>query len=154
MPVDRSMDLPFNPDCVLWRSDSKQIVVGCSDHYGEVWRGALVLLSVDGDEINEERRIDTYTGVSDCAYLGTENQFVSTHDDSGVHIWDQEGQHLSSLVGHTHAALCVDVSTSGTEVATGGEEGVLRVWDVVEPEVPKANLRDHKGKIQALAWGT
>ena len=63
-----------------------------------------------------------------CAYLGNQS-IVSSHDDGGVHLWDQSGTHVASLVGHTHAALCVDVSPDGTQVATGGEEGVMRIWD-------------------------
>jgi hypothetical protein len=60
----RHMTLPFGADAVAFRQDGEQLVVGCSDHYGETWQGALMLYSLDGDGVVETRRIDTYTGVS------------------------------------------------------------------------------------------
>jgi len=59
-----TMELPYGADVLTFRPDGKQFVVGCTDHYGEVWQGTLVLYSVDGDEIKENNQIGTYTGVT------------------------------------------------------------------------------------------
>jgi len=149
------MTLPFGADVVTFRGDGEQIMVGASNHYGETWQGALLLYKLDGDNFIEETRVDTYTGVTGCAYLDEKGmKIVSTHDDGGVHIWDNDGTHTTSLVGHTHAALCITVGLDEAKIATGGAEGVLRVWNVSEAEPVPVNFKGNSSKIQALAWGT
>jgi len=91
-----------------------------------------------------------------CAYVaasGTSMSIVSTHDDGGVHIWDPSGAHTSSLVGHTDAALCVAAGPDHQQVITGGTEGIMRLWNIEEPDAPITNFRGHSGGICAIAWG-
>jgi len=139
-----------------FRPDGEEFVVGCTHHHGETWEGVLLLCSIDSDSLTQRRRIDTYTGVSGCAYVaasGTSMSIVSTHDDGGVHIWDPSGAHTSSLVGHTDAALCVAAGPDHQQVITGGTEGIMRLWNIEEPDAPITNFRGHSGGICAIAWG-
>ena len=64
MSAAGSVALPFGADNVCFRKDGREIVIGCTDHYGEIWQGALVVLSIEGSDVKEINRIETYTGVS------------------------------------------------------------------------------------------
>jgi len=149
------MSLPFAPDVLEVRPDGGQLIVGCTQHHGEIWAGALVFCSIDAD-VNSQNCVDTYTGVSGCAYVESESSsmsVVSTHDDGGVHLWDANGTHTASFVGHTDAALCVAAAPTRQQVMTGGMEGTVRMWDVEAPDAVAGNFKGHSGRIHSLVWG-
>ena len=87
-----------------------------------------------------DQRFRATVGLPRCAYLA-DQRIVTCHDDGGVHLWE-DGTHRGSLVGHTHAALCIDVSPAGSQVATGGEEGVMRIWDI--EDIPRFRILPRK----------
>lgn len=63
------------------------------------------------------------------------------------------GRHdeFATLSGHKEGAFCLALSPDGTEVASGGGEGVVRIWDVATKKQKQA-LTGHAGTILALAW--
>ena len=52
------------------------------------------------------------------------------------------------LAGHTDTVACVAIDPSGEIVATGGMDGVTRLWDIASGEL-KAAL---EGPTEALEW--
>lgn len=52
------------------------------------------------------------------------------------------------LAGHTDTVACVAIDPSGEVIATGGMDGVTRLWDIASGEL-KAAL---EGPTEAIEW--
>jgi WD40 repeat protein len=55
------------------------------------------------------------------------------------------------LIGHTGAVLAIDVSSDGV-VASGGQDGTVRLWDVARGREIGAPIREHIGAVRAVAF--
>ena len=50
-----------------------------------------------------------------------------------IEFWSVEnGEHISSIEGYSRWINCVDISADGKFVASGGNDGVIRIWDIAE----------------------
>ncbi len=50
-----------------------------------------------------------------------------------IEFWSVEsGERISSIEGYSHWVKCVDISADGKFVAGGGNDGVIRIWDIAE----------------------
>jgi WD40 repeat protein len=66
--------------------------------------------------------------------------------------WDQASQPCICLLeGHRGEVLCLTTSVDGSRVATGSEDGTVRIWN---PETGECQmiLVGHRKAINALAW--
>ena len=58
---------------------------------------------------------------------------------------------FATLSGHQDGAFCLALSPDGTQVASGGGEGAVRIWDI-ESKRQKHVLIGHTGTVTSLAW--
>lgn len=105
-----------------------------------------------------------------CVALGGDGGevAVSGGKDSAVVIWDVElgkkksvlkQRHVekrhkrdpSSAEGHVGNILAVAVADDGSVAASGGEDGIVRIWDVRAGKQIEM-LKGHRGAVQALAF--
>jgi WD40 repeat protein/serine/threonine protein kinase len=56
-----------------------------------------------------------------------------------------------TLRGHEGGVFCLAYSPDGTRLATGGLDGIVRLWDTATGKV-LADLRGHKGEVYAVAF--
>lgn len=64
---------------------------------------------------------------------------VTTSADKTVKVWNPEtGANLKTLTGLTDHVFAAAISPDGKQVAAGGYDGEVRVWDVADGKVVKA----------------
>ncbi|KAG5456793.1 MAG: WD40-repeat-containing domain protein, partial [Olpidium bornovanus] len=73
--------------------------------------------------------------------------------DFTAKVWDAyTGEELLSLA-HGHIVRATDLNRAGNLLATGGNEKILRVFDIgAMTEAPLASLTGHTGNIKNIAW--
>ena len=91
-----------------------------------------------------------------AAYAPDRSYFVTGNADGTADVWrtGRTGQaFVLPAAGPAHAAVrAVAVNRSSTVVATGGEEGAIRLWNPSTPARPLATLPPASGPVTALAF--
>jgi len=76
--------------------------------------------------------------------------------DSVVMLHDvRRQQHLvAALQGHVQEVCGLEWSPSGTQLASGGNDNVLNIWDAsaTTGSAPRFSLMQHSAAVKALAW--
>lgn len=103
----------------------------------------------------KERR-DEPGDVNSVAYGGKPGaEFViSGGNDKMLRKWGINTGSMSQLSQHTEVAG-VSINSDGTKVASGGDDGIIRVWDLADFGNPQAQplvLKGHKATIQQVMF--
>jgi cell division cycle 20, cofactor of APC complex len=59
---------------------------------------------------------------------------------------------LSRAQGHLQEVCQVSWSLDGKMLASGGNDDIVRIWDVTNLSIPRFTFSDHKAAVKALAW--
>lgn len=70
--------------------------------------------------------------------------------DGNIAVWDLHNQTLvRQFQGHTDGASCIDISSDGTKLWTGGLDNTVRSWDLREGK----QLQQHDFSSQIFSLG-
>eukprot|EP01156_Anaeramoeba_ignava_P015997 Anaeramoba_ignava/a617517_17.p1 GENE.a617517_17~~a617517_17.p1 ORF type:complete len:169 (-),score=77.07 a617517_17:324-779(-) len=72
-----------------------------------------------------------YSRIWDCKTL--HDSVVSCGEDSTCIVWDFQGKQQKIFRGHAGKNIwCIDVNYDETELASGGQDGSIKLWSLLE----------------------
>lgn len=78
------------------------------------------------------------------------NICFSCCSDGNIAVWDlRDGKLVRQFQGHTDGASCIDISSEGTRLWTGGLDNTVRSWDLREGR----QLQQHDFSSQIFSLG-
>lgn len=81
-----------------------------------------------------------------------EVKFASVSSDRQVILWGMEQKTpIAILSGHTQAVKAIAFSPDGKLLATGGDDGFIRVWDVERGQL-NITLSGHRWTVSTLSF--
>jgi len=76
---------------------------------------------------------------------GSQDTSIFNHD---VRI---PNHHIATLQGHDQEVCGLKWSPDGTQLASGGNDNILNIWDA-ERTQPRYTLEHHVAAVKAMAW--
>ncbi len=71
-----------------------------------------------------------------------------------VRVWDvATGDEVANLAGHSGWAFAVGFNPDGSQLVSGGQDGLVKIWDI-EGGVEIQTLADHGSEVWGVAWST
>jgi cell division cycle protein 20 (cofactor of APC complex) len=131
---------------VSWHGDGNVLAVGTNDTEVQLW---------DTDAKKMIRSMKMHSGrVGSLSWNG--NVLASGSRDASIALHDMRAQQAAAtLSGHTQEVCGLRWSPNGQQLASGGNDNLLNIWDYRRHSletVPLWNLRDHTAAIKAISW--
>lgn len=106
---------------VGWTPDGKLLASAGADNVVKVW---------NFEKGEQERTINAHTKqVTRLVFVGKKNEFLTCSGDQSVRKFRTDGGNAGNYAGGTDFLYAVGVSSDGSIVAAGGQEGVVRLYD-------------------------
>jgi cell division cycle protein 20 (cofactor of APC complex) len=129
---------------VKWSGDGSYVGVGLGTGEVQIWDVA------EGVKIRSMHGHDTRVGV-----MGWNKHLLSTGARSGL-VFNHDvriAEHkVAELVSHTSEVCGLEWRSDGAQLATGGNDNLVSIWDARSLAVPKFTKTNHKAAVKALAW--
>ncbi|KAI1435542.1 WD40 repeat-like protein [Xylaria sp. CBS 124048] len=129
---------------VKWSDDGAYVGVGLGTGEVQIWDVA------EGAKIRSMFGHDARVGV-----MGWNKHILSTGARSGL-VFNHDvriAEHkIAELVSHTSEVCGLEWRSDGAQLATGGNDNLVSIWDARSLAVPKFTKTNHKAAVKALAW--
>jgi len=129
---------------VKWSGDGAYVGVGLGTGEVQIWDVE------EGTKLRSMHGHDTRVGV-----MGWNKHTLSTGARSGL-VFNHDvriAQHKTAeLVSHTSEVCGLEWRADGAQLATGGNDNLVSIWDARSLSVPKFSKTNHKAAVKALAW--
>ncbi|RBR04349.1 uncharacterized protein FIESC28_11582 [Fusarium coffeatum] len=129
---------------VKWSGDGAYVSVGLGTGEVQIWDVA------EGQKIRSMFGHDTRVGV-----MGWNKHLLSTGARSGL-VYNHDvriAEHkVAELVSHTSEVCGLEWRSDGAQLATGGNDNLISIWDARSLSVPKFTKTNHKAAVKALSW--
>jgi cell division cycle protein 20 (cofactor of APC complex) len=129
---------------VKWSGDGAYVGVGLGTGEVQIWDVA------EQTKIRSMFGHDTRVGV-----MGWNKHLLSTGARSGL-VYNHDvriAEHkVAELVSHTSEVCGLEWRSDGAQLATGGNDNLVSIWDARSLSVPKFTKTNHKAAVKALAW--
>ncbi len=129
---------------VKWSSDGAYVGVGLGTGEVQIWdvAEAVKIRSMFG----HETRVGVMGWSKHLLSTGARSGLVFNHD---VRIAEHK---VAELVSHTSEVCGLEWRADGAQLATGGNDNLVSIWDARSLTVPKFTKTNHKAAVKALAW--
>lgn len=129
---------------VKWSGDGAYVGVGLGSGEVQIWDVA------EGAKVRSMFGHDTRVGV-----MGWDKHVLSSGARSGL-VFNHDvriAQHkIAELVSHTSEVCGLEWRSDGQQLATGGNDNLVSIWDARSLSVPKFTKTNHKAAVKALSW--
>ncbi|SPO02324.1 related to cell cycle protein p55cdc [Cephalotrichum gorgonifer] len=129
---------------VKWSGDGAYVGVGLGTGEVQIWDVA------EGTKVRSMFGHDTRVGV-----MGWNKHLLSTGARSGL-VFNHDvriAEHkVAELHSHTSEVCGLEWRSDGAQLATGGNDNLVSIWDARSLSVPKFTKTNHKAAVKALAW--
>lgn len=129
---------------VKWSQDGAYVAAGLGTGEVQIWDVE------EGTKLRSMYGHDTRVGV-----MGWNKHILSTGARSGL-VFNHDvrvAQHkVAELVGHTGEVCGLEWRADGAQLATGGNDNLVNIWDARSLNAPKFQKANHKAAVKALAW--
>jgi WD40 repeat protein len=106
---------------VDWKADGKLLASAGADNVIKIW---------DFEKGEQVRSINGHgKQVTRLLFIGKTDQFATCSGDQTVRFWNTNGGTTRNFGGSTDFLYALSVSPDGALVASGGQEGVVRVYN-------------------------
>lgn len=129
---------------VKWSGDGAYVAAGLGTGEVQIWDVE------DGTKLRSMHGHDTRVSV-----MGWNKHLLSTGARSGL-VYNHDvriAQHkVAELVSHTSEVCGLEWRADGAQLATGGNDNLVTIWDARQLTAPKFQKTNHKAAVKALAW--
>ncbi|KAL9063581.1 MAG: hypothetical protein Q9161_009396 [Pseudevernia consocians] len=129
---------------VKWSGDGAYVGVGLGSGEVQIWDVE------EGTKLRSMHGHDTRVGV-----MGWNKHILSTGARSGL-VYNHDvrvAQHkVAELVSHTSEVCGLEWRADGAQLATGGNDNLVSIWDARSLGAPKFQKTNHRAAVKALSW--
>lgn len=129
---------------VKWSGDGAYVGVGLGSGEVQIWDVE------EGTKLRSMFGHDSRVGV-----MGWNKHTLSTGARSGLvfnHDVRIAAHKTAELISHTSEVCGLEWRADGQQLATGGNDNLVTIWDARSLTVPKFAKTNHKAAVKALAW--
>ena len=129
---------------VKWSGDGAYVGVGLGSGEIQIWdvEEGTKLRSMFG----HETRVGVMGWNKHALSTGARSGLVFNHD---VRIADHK---IAELVSHTSEVCGLEWRSDGAQLATGGNDNLVSIWDARSLAAPKFAKKNHRAAVKALSW--
>ena len=129
---------------VKWSGDGAYVGVGLGTGEIQIWDVE------EGSKLRSMHGHDTRVGV-----MGWNKHILSSGARSGL-VYNHDvrvAQHkVAELVSHTSEVCGLEWRSDGAQLATGGNDNLVSIWDARSLAAPKFQKTNHRAAVKALSW--
>lgn len=129
---------------VKWSGDGAYVGVGLGTGEVQIWDVE------EGTKLRSMFGHDSRVGV-----MGWSKHTLSTGARSGL-VFNHDvrvAQHkVAELVSHTSEVCGLEWRPDGSQLATGGNDNLVNIWDARSLSAPKFTKTNHRAAVKALTW--
>jgi len=129
---------------VKWSGDGAYVAAGLGTGEVQIW------------DVEEQTKLRSMFGhESRVGVMGWNKHLLSTGARSGLvfnHDVRIANHKVAELVSHTSEVCGLEWRADGAQLATGGNDNLVSIWDARSLNAPKFQKTNHKAAIKALAW--
>ncbi|MCJ1434489.1 ubiquitin-protein transferase activating protein [Xylographa pallens] len=129
---------------VKWSGDGAYVGVGLGSGEVQIWDVE------EGTKLRSMHGHETRVGV-----MGWNKHILSTGARSGL-VYNHDvrvAEHkVAELVSHTAEVCGLEWRSDGAQLATGGNDNLVTIWDARSLNAPKFQKTNHRAAVKALSW--
>ncbi len=100
-------------------------------------------------EVREGNRLEGYNSVFRVVWSPDSKMLASGSADGTIKLWNEDGQELKTLKGHSSVVLSVAWSPDGKILASGSADGTIKLWNKDGKELKTLK---HSSVVLSVAW--